>query len=70
MKITKVKTKADSVPLAARNCIRVRHNRRPCDSCGATRPVLHTPIRAAGRYCAACCPHCTPASLPKPFEPA
>jgi hypothetical protein len=28
----------------------------PCDSCGETPPVLHTPIRAAGWYCATCCP--------------
>jgi len=47
------------------NCMRVPHYARQCDICGATPPVLHTPIRAAGRYCAACCPHCTSASLRK-----
>ena len=42
-----------------RNCLRTSENTRACEKCGCTPAVLHTPIRAAGRFCAECCPHCS-----------
>ena len=42
-----------------RNCLRTSGNTRACEKCGCTPAVLHTPIRAAGRFCAECCPHCS-----------
>jgi len=42
-----------------RNCMRTSGNTRACEKCGCTPAVLHTPIRAAGRFCVECCPHCS-----------
>lgn len=41
-----------------RNCMRTKGNMRSCDVCKVTPLFLHTPIRAAGRFCATCCPNC------------
>jgi hypothetical protein len=49
----------EATPPGPRNCMRSGGTTLPCDVCGARPPVMHTPIRAAGRYCAACCPHCS-----------
>jgi hypothetical protein len=46
------------IPPGPQNCMRTRPNARPCDVCGRTPAILHTPIRQRGRYCAECCPHC------------
>jgi len=51
---------AAATPRGGRNCLRVSPNTLPCDRCGSTPGVAHTPIRAAGRFCASCCPHCSP----------
>ena len=47
-----------------RNCMRRNGNTRACEKCGSTPAILHTPIRAAGRFCAECCPHCAPPVQP------
>ena len=57
---TKAKPKAYRETPGPRNCMRLRHNTHACETCGRLPSILHTPIRAAPRYCAKCCPHCSP----------
>jgi hypothetical protein len=65
---TKAKPKAYPETPGPRNCLRTNGNTRACETCGCTPAVLHTPIRAAGRFCATCCPHCGPPKQPKNSE--
>lgn len=59
-KAQRMRRREHSAPAGPRNCMRTNGNPRACEKCGCTPTVLHVPIRAAGRYCATCCPHCSP----------
>src|ERR1039458_2793007 len=59
MRRVKARPNSHSIMPGPRNCLRVTRHTSACETCGATPPVLHTPIRAAGRFCADCCPHCS-----------
>jgi len=56
---TKTTAKAYPETPGPRNCMRTNGNTRACEKCGSTPGVLHMPIRAAGQFCAECCPHCS-----------
>ncbi len=47
------------IPPGPRNCLRVNLNSQTCQACGTIPLVLHTPLRAAGRFCRDCCPSCS-----------
>ncbi len=66
---TKIKQNAYPKTAGPRNCMRTSGNTRACEKCGCTPIVKHTPIRAAGRFCAECCPHCGTASGSIPSVP-
>jgi hypothetical protein len=59
---TRAKPKAYPEKPGPRNCMRTTGSTRACEKCGSTPAILHTPIRAAGKFCAECCPHCSPAA--------
>jgi hypothetical protein len=43
--------------------MRLGNNSRPCEKCGGTPEVLHTPVRASGQYCEKCLSEGPPALI-------
>ena len=57
--------KRTETPLTGpRMCLRTAHVSGPCSACGAPmEPVVHSPLRIRGLFCAACCPCCAPTAV-------
>jgi hypothetical protein len=49
-------------------CLRSTRIRLVCAGCGGRTPVMHSPLRLAGVWCASCCPYCNPPVAGNPAQ--